>query len=138
VEPARRYSVMKWILGTAAVLFPTLLGLLLLILIVSSIGAIPLFIGMVLAMLPVPFYLALVLWIDRYEKEPPTMLAGAFVWGATVATLFSYLTNSSYSAIIGSLFSPAAGEIVSSVVCAKMYRWTDASRPARRYAAVVT
>jgi RsiW-degrading membrane proteinase PrsW (M82 family) len=118
VEPTRLYSGMKWILGTTAFLFAALLGLLLLILIGSSIGAIPLYFGMVLAMLPVPFYLALVLWIDRYEKEPLTMLAGAFVWGATVATLFSYLTNSSYSAIIGSLVSPAAGEVFSSVVSA--------------------
>jgi hypothetical protein len=69
VEPTRLYSGMKWILGTTAFLFAALLGLLLLILIGSSIGAIPLYFGMVLAMLPVPFYLALVLWIDRYERN---------------------------------------------------------------------
>jgi protease PrsW len=125
MEPARRYSAMKWILSTVAFLFAALLGLLLLLLIVSSIGAIPLLIGMVLAMLPVPFYLALVLWIDRYEKEPPTMLAAAFVWGATVATLFSYLTNSSYSAIIGFLFGPTAGEVFSSVVSAPLAEETS-------------
>jgi len=48
---------------------------------------------MVSATLPVPIYLMLVLWIDRYEAEPAWMLATAFFWGALVAVFFAFLIN---------------------------------------------
>jgi RsiW-degrading membrane proteinase PrsW (M82 family) len=56
-------------------------------------GPIALLIGLVSATLPVPIYLVLVLWIDRYESEPFWMLATAFFWGALVAVFFAYLIN---------------------------------------------
>lgn len=37
------------------------------------------------ALLPVPLYLALVLYLDRFEPEPRSYLAGLFVYGALVA-----------------------------------------------------
>ena len=35
----------------------------------------------VLGTLPVPLYLALALWIDRYERELTWMLVGTFIYG---------------------------------------------------------
>ncbi len=55
-----------------------------------------------LAVLPVPFYLLLALWIDRFEKEPIWMLIAAFVWGATGAILIAFIINT--------LFESAARE----------------------------
>lgn len=41
--------------------------------------------ALVLAVLPVPIYLGLVLFIDRYEPEPLRMVVLTFLWGATIA-----------------------------------------------------
>jgi RsiW-degrading membrane proteinase PrsW (M82 family) len=56
-------------------------------------GPVNLLIGLVSATLPVPIYLVLVIWIDRYESEPVWMLATAFFWGALVAVFFAFLLN---------------------------------------------
>ena len=52
-----------------------LLGLIVLLLIGVETGPVALLVGLISATLPVPFYLMLVLWIDRYEAEPFWMLA---------------------------------------------------------------
>jgi RsiW-degrading membrane proteinase PrsW (M82 family) len=36
---------------------------------------------------PALIYASIVYWLDRFEKEPLHLLAGAFVWGAVVATI---------------------------------------------------
>ncbi|MEI7769524.1 MAG: PrsW family intramembrane metalloprotease [Chloroflexales bacterium] len=36
---------------------------------------------------PALIYAAIVYWLDRFEKEPLHLLAGAFLWGAVVATV---------------------------------------------------
>lgn len=46
-----------------------------------------------LAMLPVPVYVGLALCIDRYEPEPPALLFGSFLWGASISAVFSLLVN---------------------------------------------
>ncbi|HEY6232161.1 MAG TPA: PrsW family intramembrane metalloprotease [Pyrinomonadaceae bacterium] len=76
-----------------AVLVALLLGLIVLLLIGVETGPIALLVGLISATLPVPFYLLLVLWIDRYEAEPFWMLATAFFWGALVAVFFAFLIN---------------------------------------------
>ncbi|RAY13908.1 PrsW family intramembrane metalloprotease [Actinomadura craniellae] len=50
-------------------------------------------IGVVLAILPVPLLIALVLALDRLEPEPPRNLAFAFMWGAGVAVLGALILN---------------------------------------------
>jgi RsiW-degrading membrane proteinase PrsW (M82 family) len=85
--------VIKIIGGVIAALTALLLGLIVLLLIGVETGPIALLIGMVSAILPVPIYLILVLWIDRYEAEPAWMLATAFFWGALVAVFFAFLIN---------------------------------------------
>ena len=45
-------------------------------------GPAELVIALICATLPVPIYVMLLLWIDRYESEPLWMLATAFFWGA--------------------------------------------------------
>ncbi|HEV7683927.1 MAG TPA: PrsW family intramembrane metalloprotease [Pyrinomonadaceae bacterium] len=86
-------TVIKIIAGVIAALAALLLGLIVLFLIGVETGPIALLIGMVSAILPVPIYLILVLWIDRYEAEPAWMLATAFFWGALVAVFFAFLIN---------------------------------------------
>lgn len=43
------------------------------------------------ALVPMAIYIALVWWLDRYEKEPFWLLALAFLWGAIPAALLSVI-----------------------------------------------
>lgn len=86
-------SAIKVIAGIIAALIALLLGLIVLFLIGVETGPVALLIGLISATLPVPIYLGLVLWIDRYEAEPYWMLATAFFWGALVAVFFAFVIN---------------------------------------------
>ncbi|GAB3247517.1 PrsW family intramembrane metalloprotease [Kineosporia babensis] len=49
--------------------------------------------GSVLAAVPVFPVVAAFLWLDRYEAEPPPLLALAFAWGAGVSTFGALVIN---------------------------------------------
>ncbi len=118
--PARNNDqLIRRVLGIAALLLMGMLGLIFLALIGwLSTGLLGLLVGIVLGTLPVPLYLALALWLDRYEKEPIWMLAGTFIWGATVAVFFSFIFNTINVMIFGSLFGAAAASVMGGVVSA--------------------
>ena len=77
-----------------------------------------LIVGMILAAVPVPFYVALALWVDRYEKEPWWMLALAFLWGASGAVFFAFIINSINSALFGIIGGDGAAAFGGSVISA--------------------
>jgi hypothetical protein len=81
IKPSGSSGAIKIILGILAALVALLLGLIVLVLIGVENGPLALLIGIVSATVPVPIYLVLVLWIDRYEAEPAWMLATAFFLG---------------------------------------------------------
>jgi RsiW-degrading membrane proteinase PrsW (M82 family) len=56
-------------------------------------GVVPAIIALPLALLPVPLLVAVVLFIDRLEPEPPGALVFAFGWGAGIAALSALLIN---------------------------------------------
>jgi RsiW-degrading membrane proteinase PrsW (M82 family) len=74
--------------------------------------------------LPTAVYLGVVWWLDRYEKEPLWLLAGAFAWGAVPAVVASLiaeliagvpsglLAGSFASTIDSSLSAPIIEELV--------------------------
>src|SRR5438309_3851128 len=86
-------SALKIILGVFAAMMAALLGLIVLMIIGAETGPVEMIIGLICASLPVPIYVMLLLWIDRYEAEPPWMLATAFFWGALVAVFIALLLN---------------------------------------------
>lgn len=45
------------------------------------------------AILPTMLYVAIIYWVDRYEKEPWWLLTAAFLWGAVPGVLIAYLFN---------------------------------------------
>ncbi|WP_326597701.1 PrsW family intramembrane metalloprotease [Streptomyces sp. NBC_01803] len=49
--------------------------------------------GLLLALLPVPFLLGALRWVDAQAPKPWRTLAFAFGWGACAATLFALLAN---------------------------------------------
>src|SRR5215470_12885979 len=62
---------------------------------VASAGhsAAPFVIALLLALLPVPLLVAVVLLLDRLEPEPRANLVLCFAWGAGVAALFAAIIN---------------------------------------------
>jgi protease PrsW len=103
-------NVMKWAIASFAVLVASIIGMIVLALIMRNTGPVALVLGMILAMLPVPAYLALALWLDRYETEPPWMLIAAFLWGSTVSMLIAYVFNTLGGTLVGAVAGPAAGQ----------------------------
>jgi RsiW-degrading membrane proteinase PrsW (M82 family) len=67
--------------------------------------------GLLLAILPVPVYITLALWLDRYDPEPARLLVKSFTWGAIVAVFFAMIVNEWVAFITGS-------EAVSAMVAA--------------------
>lgn len=113
-----RVSAIKIALGILAMLIASFLGLLVLIVIGIETGPVALLLGFVAATIPVPLYLILVLWIDRYEAEPIWMVATAFFWGALVATFFAVLLNTTSQGVVGALSNANAGEAFAAVISA--------------------
>jgi protease PrsW len=112
-------SVIKIVLGITAALIALLLGLLVLLLIGFETGPVGFLIGLVSATIPVPVYLMLVLWIDRYEAEPFWMLASAFFWGALVAVFFAFIINTATGMAVAAMTEDLqAGDTFGAVVSA--------------------
>jgi RsiW-degrading membrane proteinase PrsW (M82 family) len=95
IRSSGHQSVFKILLAVFAVMVAAVLGLIVLALIGAETGAVELAVGLIFATLPVPIYVMLLLWIDRYESEPLWMLATAFFWGALVAVFIALIFNTS-------------------------------------------
>ena len=61
--------------------------------------------GFALATAAMVLVLACYLWLDRWEPEPPRLLVLAFLWGSSVAVLFSILLEM----LIGSALPAQSG-----------------------------
>lgn len=111
-------QVIRWMLAATGVLVACLLGLLILLIMGLNTGPVGLLIGMILAMLPVPVYVVLALWLDRYEAEPVWMLAFAFFWGAIGAVFVALIINTLSGAVVGAVAGGRAGALFSAVISA--------------------
>jgi len=93
----------RWLVGlglvTAAVLALT----------AAATGGRVFLVAAAVAVLPLPLYVGVVLWLDRFEPEPRHMLAIAFLWGASVAVVVSGLVNGLIDAAAGQGWSAMAG-----------------------------
>jgi RsiW-degrading membrane proteinase PrsW (M82 family) len=119
IQTSPRISAIKVVLAITAGLIALLLGLLVLLVIGIETGPVAFMLGLITATIPVPLYIVLVLWIDRYEAEPIWMLATAFSWGALVATFFAFLLNTTSQGITVALTRNAsAGEAFAAVISA--------------------
>lgn len=119
IQRSPQISAIKIVLAILAILIASILGLLVLLVIGIETGPIGLILGLLAAMIPVPLYVVLVLWIDRYEGEPLWMLSTAFFWGALVAAFFAFLFNTIFGATVSMLAQdPNAGEASAAVISA--------------------
>jgi RsiW-degrading membrane proteinase PrsW (M82 family) len=115
---ASRRRLVRWLLVSAAACAGALLALVILLVIGLETGPVPLLVGFTLATLPVPVYLALVLWLDRYEAEPAGYLAAVFFWGALVAVLIALVFNTLGEVVVSALVGRTAGAVSGAVVFA--------------------
>lgn len=125
IRPSSHKSALRIVLAVAAALVALLLGLLVLLLIGVETGPVALLVGLVSATIPVPLYLLLVLWIDRYESEPLWMLATAFFWGALVAVFIALVFNTASSVMVAVMTeSMEAGQAFGAVISAPIVEET--------------
>jgi len=124
IKTSPQISAIRLVLALVAILIAVFLGLLVLLLIGIETGPVALLFGLVTAMIPVPIYIVLVLWIDRYEAEPLWMLGTAFFWGAFIATFLAFLLNTASGTIIALLTNAQAGEAFASVISAPIVEET--------------
>ncbi len=81
----------------------------------------------VAALLPLPLYVALALWIDRFEPEPRSLLATAFLWGASVSVFVAALLNALADRAFGeaagaAIVGPAIEELAKGAILVALYR----------------
>ncbi len=114
----RGHNGLKWTLAVFAILVALLLGLLTLLIVGYETGFLSLLAGIVIAVLPAPVYVTLVLWLDRYEPEPKWMLATAFFWGALVAVFFAIIINSLGATLVETLFNKQAADFYGLIISA--------------------
>ena len=68
--------------------------------------------------LPILFYIAIIYWVDRYEKEPWWLLSATFFWGAVPSILFAFVFNSLFSAPLYLILGEELGDILSASLVA--------------------
>ena len=124
IRTSPRISAIRLVLAMVALFIAIFLGLLVLLLIGIETGPVGFLLGFMTATIPVPLYIVLVLWIDRYEGEPLWMLATAFFWGALIATFFAFLLNTSMQLLVHALAGESAGAAFAAVVSAPIVEET--------------
>ena len=46
--------------------------------------------SVIAAIIPTVFYIIIIYWVDRYEKEPWWLLSAAFLWGAIPSIIAAF------------------------------------------------
>lgn len=55
------------------------------------------FFSLLAAAVPTAFFIMLIYWADRYEKEPIWLLTAVFLWGAVPSIILAYIFNTLFS-----------------------------------------
>jgi protease PrsW len=109
--PSALARTFRAVLITALVLAMLASGFVVLVVAGLETGAPAFGLAIVLAVLPVPVYVALVLYVDRYEPEPLRMVALTFAWGATIAALVAIVLNTLGELVVSESLGTEAAEI---------------------------
>lgn len=115
------YSHARHVLGmrfATARLLTLALGVVVAGVIAGDVGLAGFVVGLLLAALPVPIYVTLALWLDRFEAEPTHVLVRAFLWGAVVAGLVSLLANGAAFTVLAGTFGARTGDLLTGVMAA--------------------
>jgi RsiW-degrading membrane proteinase PrsW (M82 family) len=126
VEPKAEPSKTGKYVGIGVALF--VIGFLVLIVIglmFLSVGIGPAIFAAFVAFIPACIYVLPILWLDRYDPEPLWLICLAFLWGALVAVIVSFIVNTVISAgiaiAIGGVQGMQIGQIVGGVISAPIF-----------------
>ncbi len=104
-------SVFRAALLTALVLLMLVCGFAVLAVAGLETGPAAFVLALLLAVAPVPVYLAVVLFIDRYEPEPLRMIALTFLYGATIAAFAAVILNTLGQVVVADQLGTDVAEI---------------------------
>lgn len=110
---ARKHRAVVW--PVAGLIVLGVCGLVMIGVTTSKVGVVPALVGSLSALLPVGIVFATIVWIDRWEPEPPLLMLGAFLWGMGGATACSLLLNDTTVLVANALHGPG-DYLVSTVV----------------------
>jgi RsiW-degrading membrane proteinase PrsW (M82 family) len=99
-EKGRRYSALGLAVSFGMLGLGGVSGLLVALMSLFELGPTAAFVGVVVAFTAAPFYLAIWLWLDRYDPEPAWILAGVLIWGAGAATFVAAIGNVVFSTAV--------------------------------------
>ncbi|MFZ0122300.1 MAG: PrsW family intramembrane metalloprotease [Pseudonocardiaceae bacterium] len=102
-------------LGLVALAVPFLIAL---GFISTDLGGPAVLVGAMAAVLPVLPVVAVFLWVDRWEPEPPRLLLAAFLWGAGISVLGAATVNDSATAFGDQVLGTGGGDLVGAVISA--------------------
>ncbi|HEX3069146.1 MAG TPA: PrsW family intramembrane metalloprotease [Thermoanaerobaculia bacterium] len=74
--------------------------------------------GFLMAAVPLPFYLAIAKLVDRFEPEPPWLLATAVFWGASTAILLAMIFNGIGEGIFAALLGQQQAAVMTPLFAA--------------------
>jgi RsiW-degrading membrane proteinase PrsW (M82 family) len=114
-SPAQHQHRELPVLGLAALAVPVLVAL---SLISATIGGAAVLAGTTAAVLPVLPVVAVFLWADRWEPEPPRLLFAAFLWGAGISALGAALVNDEATVLGEQLLGLDSGDLAAAVISA--------------------
>jgi RsiW-degrading membrane proteinase PrsW (M82 family) len=86
----------------------------------TRVGLLAAVVGAFAALLPVGVVVAAIVWIDRWEPEPPMLMLGAFLWGAGGATASALMLNDAVTGLGHQVLGPGAEVFVVQVVMAPL------------------
>ncbi|WP_167140683.1 PrsW family intramembrane metalloprotease [Diaminobutyricimonas sp. TR449] len=89
--------------GTAGIVLAGIALLVVFGYLVAVLGASGFLVAGIIALVPLTIVVLVVRWIDRWEPEPRTILAFAFLWGAGVSVLFALLVDSEVQNLINAM-----------------------------------
>lgn len=112
----RKHRLVGW--PVAGLIVLAICGLAMLGVTTSRVGVLPGLVGAAASLLPVGLVFAAIVWIDRWEPEPPMLLLGAFLWGAGGATASALLLNDAATGVGDLLFTPGEYQFFGLVVMA--------------------
>jgi protease PrsW len=110
-RPSLVARVFRGAIVTGLVIAMLTCGLIVLAVAGAESGGVAFALAICLAVLPVPVYLAIVLWIDRFEPEPLRMIVLTFGWGATIACFVAIVLNTIGEVVVAEQLGTEAGEI---------------------------
>jgi protease PrsW len=116
-----RPSRYRWIIVALFLTIVAIAGSLVLLAIGLSTTIDGFLIGLMMAVVPVPLYVAFATWVDRFEPEPPWLLATAFLWGASIAVLFAMIFNGIGEAVLTEVAGAASASMLTAVLAAPFF-----------------